>query len=120
MADLPLARVAATKQRVHVADLRQEAAYKAGHEQLAALVDKGGARTLLIVPMLKEQTLVGAITLYRQEVRPFTAKQIALVESFAAQAVMPLRTLACSANCAREPRTLSNSTSNSNGVSPTK
>jgi class 3 adenylate cyclase/putative methionine-R-sulfoxide reductase with GAF domain len=90
MADLPLARVAATKQRVHVADLRQEAAYKAGHEQLAALVDKGGARTLLIVPMLKEQTLVGAITLYRQEVRPFSAKQIALVESFAAQAVIAI------------------------------
>jgi GAF domain-containing protein len=59
MADLPLARVAATKQRVHVEDLRQEAEYKAGHEQLAALVDKGGARTLLIVPMLNEQTLVG-------------------------------------------------------------
>jgi class 3 adenylate cyclase len=90
IADLPLARVAATKLRVHVADLRLEAAYKAGHEQLVALVDKGGARTLLIVPMLKEQTLVGAITLYRQDVRPFTAKQIALVESFAAQAVIAI------------------------------
>jgi GAF domain-containing protein len=90
MANLPLARVAATKQRVHAEDLRQEAAYKAGHEQLAALVDKGGARTLLIVPMLNEQTLVGAIALYRQEVRPFAAKQIALVESFAAQAVIAI------------------------------
>jgi class 3 adenylate cyclase len=90
MAELPLARVAATKQRVHVEDLRQEAAYKAGHEQLAALVDKGGARTLLIVPMLNEQTLVGAIALYRQVVRPFAAKQIALVESFAAQAVIAI------------------------------
>jgi class 3 adenylate cyclase len=90
MADIPLARVAATKQLVHVEDLRQEAAYKAGHEQLAALVDKGGARTLLVVPMLNEQTLVGALTLYRQEVRPFAAKQIALVESFAAQAVIAI------------------------------
>ena len=88
--DIPLARLAGTKQRVHVADLRQEGAYKAGFAPLVALVDKGGARTLLIVPMLKEPTLVGAIALYRQEVRPFTGKQIALVENFAAQAVIAI------------------------------
>jgi GAF domain-containing protein len=88
--DIPLARVAATKQRVHVADLRHEAAYKAGFVQLVALIDKGGARTLLIVPMLKEHTLVGAIALYRQDVRPFTDKQITLVENFAAQAVIAI------------------------------
>ena len=88
--DIPLARLAGTKQRVHVADLRQEGAYKAGFAPLVALVDKGGARTLLIVPMLKEHTLVGAIALYRQEVRPFTGKQIALVENFAAQAVIAI------------------------------
>jgi GAF domain-containing protein len=86
----PLSRVLQTKQPVHVADIRTEAAYKAGFRPLSLIADIGGARTLLAVPMLKNRELVGVVGIYRQEVRPFTDKQIKLVQSFASQAVIAI------------------------------
>ena len=84
-----LARVLATKQLVQIADIRAERAYL-NQPSRAALTKLARARTLLMVPMLKEKKLVGVIAIYRQEVRPFTEKQSALVTNFARQAVIAI------------------------------
>ena len=88
--NIPTGRMVATKAVTHVADLAAEPGYTERDPQFIAGIELGGIRTLLSIPMLKDDRLIGALTIYRSEVRPFTEKQIALAQSFANQAAIAI------------------------------
>jgi two-component system NtrC family sensor kinase len=87
---LAVGRVLAGEPFAHTLDLKADEGYRAGNPLLRAMVDMGGARTSLIVALRRDRDVLGAIHIYRQEVRPFSGKQIALLQSFAAQAVIAM------------------------------
>src|SRR5437763_1779392 len=89
-ADNPLGRMLRGERLIVSTDVADEELYRAGDPARRALVDLGGARSVIQAALVKDGKLLGSLTVYRQEVRPFTEKQIALLQNFAAQAVIAM------------------------------
>jgi GAF domain-containing protein len=87
-----------TKNVVHIVDFASDESYLTRDPLAVSGVELGGVRTLLLVPMLKDAEVVGHFAIFRQEVRPFTDRQVELVENFAAQAVIAIENTRCSTN----------------------
>jgi two-component system, NtrC family, sensor kinase len=83
-------RLLAGEPFVHGTDLMADGVYQEGDPHRRALVDLGGARTALTVPLRRDDKFLGYLFVYRKEVRPFSEKQIALLQNFAAQAVIAM------------------------------
>jgi GAF domain-containing protein len=85
-----IARIVSGENLIHIGDLKQDEAYRNGSPIRRALVDVGGARSMLSIALRRDETLLGALHVFRPEARLFTDKQIALLENFAAQAVIAM------------------------------
>ena len=87
---LTFTRILGGEPLVHLADISKDVSYRTANQRAKTIVDQFGIHTLLTVPLRKEETLLGGFVLYRLEAKPFSDKQISLVQNFAAQAVIAM------------------------------
>lgn len=85
-----LGRLAASRQTINIIDVRSEDIYKTGDPLRFATADLGGARSFTAIPMIARDSLIGAFTIYRQQVRPFDDGTLSLARIFADQSVIAI------------------------------